>query len=209
VLVTAAVLQSRGPYTTLNTIFSRVKAMNASPGSGSVNQFLGAVPLNLGVPYTQSSPYTSTATGPTTVNFEAAATPGAILASAQGTLVPANDYTTVIAGLPGAQQAFLLQDSNVLTASGGDRVRFINASAGSNPVNASFNGTPLATGIAFATASPYVNTAAATVTITFTDAVTGAVVASQDGIVINANQTYSVYLVGAPGGQGVFVVQDN
>jgi hypothetical protein len=209
VLVNAAILQSKGPYATQNTIFSRVKVMNASPGSGSVNQFLGTVPVNLGVPYTQASAYTMTANGPTTVNFEAAATPGAVIASTQGTLVPANDYTAVIAGLPGAQQAFLLQDLNFVTSSGGDRVRFVNASAGSNPVNASINGTPLATNVAFATASPYAITSPATVTITFTDAVTGAVVASQDGVVIVANQTYSVYLVGTPGGQGVFVVQDN
>ena len=209
VLVNAAVLQSKGPYTTLNTIFSRVKAMNASPGTGPVNQLLGTVPINLGVPYTQASPYSLTPTGPTTVNFEATATPGATIASAQGTLVPANDYTAVVAGLPGAQQAFLLQDSNILTASGGDRIRFINASAGSNPVNAAINGTQAAGGVAFATASPYANASPATVTITFTDAVTGAVVASQDGIVIVANQTYSAYLVGTPGGQGVFVIQDN
>jgi hypothetical protein len=208
-LVNAAVLQSKGPYTTLNTIFTRVKALNASPGSGPVNQLLGTVPLNLGIQYLQSSAYTNTATGPTTVNFEAAATPGAVIASVQGTLVPANDYTAVIAGTPGAQQAFLLQDTNTLPSSGGDRVRFVNASAGSNPVNAAIDGTALASNIAFATASPYVNTAAATVTISFTDAVTGAVLASQGGIVINANQTYSAYFLGPPGGQGVFVVQDN
>ena len=74
------------------------------------------------------------------MNFEASATPGATIASAQGTLAPANDYTTVVAGLPGAQQAFLLQDSNILPPTGGDRLRFVNASAGSNPVNASVNG---------------------------------------------------------------------
>lgn len=209
VLVNAAVLQAKGPYTTLNTIFSRVKALNASPGSGSVNQLLDQVPINLNLLYTQASPYANTPTGATAVNFEASATPGAIVASVQGTLVPANDYTAVIAGLPGAQQAFLLQDANFLTASGGDRVRFVNASAGSNPVNVAISGTPVATNIAFATASPYVTTAAATVTISFTDAITGAVVASQDGIVLVANQTYTVYLAGAPGGQGVLVVQDN
>ena len=38
---------------------------------------------------------------------------------------------------------------------------------------------------------------------------TVAVVASQDGIVLVANQTSSVYLIGPPGGQGVFVTQDN
>jgi hypothetical protein len=208
-LVNAAVLQSKGPYTTLNTIFSRLKAVNAATGTGTVNQLQGNVPINLNVQYPAASPYTNTATGLTTVNFEASATPGAVIASVQGTLVPANDYTAVVAGLPGAQQAFLLQDSNILTANGGDRLRFVNASAGSNPVNATVNGTQLASNVAFGTASAYAATGPATVTIAFTDAVTGAVLASQDGVVLTANQTSSVYLIGPPGAQGVFVTLDN
>ena len=208
-LVNAAALQSKGPYTTLNTIFARIKAVNAATGTGTVNQLQGNVPINLNVQYPAASPYTNTATGPTIVNFEASATPGATVASVQATLAPANDYTAVVAGLPGAQQAFLLQDSNIVTPSGGDRLRFVNASAGSNPVNASVNGTQLATNVAFATASPYATTAPATVTIAFTDAATGAVIASQEGIVLTANQTSSVYLIGPPGAQGVFVTQDN
>jgi Domain of unknown function (DUF4397) len=208
-LVNAALLQSKGPYTTLNTIFSRIKAVNAATGTGTVNQLQGNVPINLNVLYPAASPYTNTATGPTTINFEASATPGAIIASVPGSLLPANDYTAVVAGLPGAQQAFLLQDSNIATPAGGDRVRFVNASAGSNPVNASINGTQLASNVAFGTASAYATTAPATVNVTFTDAVTGAVVASQDGVVITANQTGSIYLIGPPGAQGVFVTQDN
>jgi len=209
-LVNAAVLQSKGPYTTLNTVFSRIKAVNAATGTGTVNQLQGTVPINANVGYPAASPYTNTQPGPTTVNFEASATPGATIASAQGTLAPANDYTSVVAGLPGVQQAFLLQDSNILPASGADRLRFVNASAGSNPVTASINGNQVVpTPIPFASVSGYVTTGPATVNITFTDAVTGVVVASQDGIVLTANQTSSVYLIGPPGGQGVFVTQDN
>jgi len=208
-LVNAAVLQARGPYATLNTIFSRIKAVNAATGTGTVNQLQGNVPINLNVGYPAGSAYTTTATGSTTVNFEASATPGAIVAAVQGTLAPANDYTAVVAGLPGAQQAFLLQDSNTLPPSGATRVRFVNASAGSNPMNATINGTPLASNVAFATASGYATSSAATVTVAFVDAVTGAIVASQDGVVIVANQTLSVYLIGPPGAQGVFVTQDN
>lgn len=208
-LVNAAVLQSQGPYAMLNTIFSRVRAVNASPGTGSVDQLLGSVALNSNISYPSSSPYTVTATGPTNVDFQATATPGAIIASTVGTLVPANDYTTVVAGLPGAQQAFFLQDTNVLTASGGNRVRFVNALAGSNPVNASINGTQVASNVAFGTASGYIPTSPATVTVTFTDAVTGAVVATQDGLVMNANHTYSFFLLGQPGAAGVLQVLDN
>jgi hypothetical protein len=77
-------------------------------------------------------------------------------------------------------------------------------------VTASINGNQVVpTPIPFASVSGYVTTGPATVNITFTDAVTGVVVASQDGIVLTANQTSSVYLIGPPGGQGVFVTQDN
>jgi len=207
-LINAAVLQAKGPYSTLNTIFARIRAVNASPGSVAVDQLLGTGLTNANVAYFAASPYTLTANGATTVNFQATATPGAIIASTTGTLGVATDSTAVIAGLPGAQQAFLLQDLNIAPPSAGNRLRFVNASAGSNPVIASINGVPVTTSIAFATAAPYVNTSG-TVTLDFTDAVTGAVVASQAGVVLTPNQTSSVYLVGVPGGQGVLVVQDN
>ena len=208
-LVNGAVLQSQGPYATLNTIFSRVRAVNASPGTGNVDQLLGSVPINSNIPYPSSSPYTVTATGATNVDFQATSTPGAVIASTVGTLVPANDYTAFVAGLPGSQQAFLLQDSNVLTASGGDRVRFVNALAGSNPVNAAINGTQVASSVAFGTASGYVASSPATITVTFTDAVTGAVLATQDGLVTNANQTYTFFLAGQPAAAGVVQILDN
>jgi hypothetical protein len=207
-LVNAAVLQSKGPYTTLNSVFARLRAVNASAGSTAVDQLLGPVLINSNVAYFSASPYTLTAAGPTTVNFQATATPGAIIASTPGTLGVATDSTAVIAGLPGGQQAFLLSDENILPPSGGNRLRFVNASLGSNPVNASINASQVASNIAFATAAPYVNTSG-TVTLTFTDAVTGAVLATQAGVVLTANQTSSVYLVGPPGGQNVLVVQDN
>jgi len=207
-LVNAAVLQSKGPYTTLNSIFSRIRAINASPGSTAVDQLLGPVLTNGNVAYLAASLYTVTANGPTTVNFQATATPGAIVATTTGTLGVATDNTTVIAGVPGAQQAFLLHDENILPPSGGNRLRFVNASAGSNPVNASINVAQVASNIAFATAAPYVTTSG-TVTLTFTDAVTGAVLATQAGVVLTPNQTSSVYLVGPTGAQGVMVVQDN
>ena len=59
------------------------------------------------------------------------------------------------------------------------------------------------------TASAYAQIPATTVTVTFTDAVTGAVVAFQDNVVLTANQTSSIYLIGSPGAQGIIVTQDN
>ncbi|MFO1312750.1 MAG: DUF4397 domain-containing protein [Burkholderiales bacterium] len=207
-LVNAAVMESKGPYRTLNTIFSRLKAVNAAAGPGNVNMLQDNVPLINGVNYPSGSLYSLAARGNTTVSFEASAAPGTSLGSVSTTLAPATDTTAVIAGTDLATTAFVLQDYNILPASGGNRVRFVNASLGSRPVNASITGTQVATGIAFGTASAYVATSPATVTITFTDAETGAVVATQGGIVFSANQTLSVYLVGPPGGQGVMVTLD-
>lgn len=207
-LVNAAVIESKGPYRTLNTIFSRVKAVNAAAGPGNVNLLQDNVQLIMGVNYPSGSIYSLAATGNTNISFEASANPGTSLGSVQTTLIPATDVTAVIAGTDLATTAFVLFDNNILPATGGNRLRFVNASLGSKPVNASITGTQVATGVAFGTGSAYVNTSPATVTITFTDAETGAVLATQDGIVLAADQTLTAYLVGPPGGQGVMVTLD-
>ena len=208
-LVNAAVLQSRGPIGLLPSIFARIKAVNAAPNAGPVNQLISTFPVNFNVNFASASAYTVIPQGATTVNFEASATPGATIASTPATIGPATDVSTFIAGLPGSQQAYVLNDVNLPLSTGADRLRFVNASWNSNPVNVAVNGTQLASNIAFPNASAYVQTAAATVTITFTDAVTGAVVATQDNIVLTANQTSSVYLIGPAGAQGILVTQDN
>lgn len=207
-LINAAVIESKGPYRTLNNRFGRIKAVNAAAGPGNVNMLQDNVQLVTGVNYPSGSLYNLATAGNTTISFEATANPGTSLGSAQTTLQPATDITAVIAGTDLATQAFLLFDNNILPATGGNRVRFVNASLGSNPVNASITGTQVATGVAFGTGTAYVNTSPATVTITFTDAATGAVLATQDGIVLSANQTVTAYLVGPPGGQGVMVTLD-
>lgn len=208
-LVNAIVLQSRGPVALLNSIFARMKAINAAPGVGPVNQLLGTLPVNLNVPFAGASSYSQIPQGAATVNFEASSTPGATIASTPATITPAADTTTFIAGPSGAQQAYVLTDQNLLTIPGQDRLRFVNASWNSNPVNATVNGTQLASNIAFPNASTYAQIPAATVTITFTDATTGAVLATQDNIVLTVNQTSSVYLIGPAGAQGILVTQDN
>ncbi len=208
VLVNAAVIEAKGPYRTLNTIFSRVKAVNAAAGPGPIDMLLGSTQIVTGVGYPSGSIYNLTPIGATTINFQATANPGTYLGSVAADLVPATDRTAVIAGTDLATQAFVLFDNNILPVSGGNRVRFVNASLGSNPVNASIAGTQVTTNVAFGTGSAYVATGPATVTITFTDAATGVVVATADGIVLTANQTLTAYLVGPPGGQGVMVTLD-
>jgi len=208
-LVNGAVLQSKGSFTLLPSIFARIKAINGATGVGPVNQLLGTLPVNLNVNFASASAYTQIPQGLTTVNFESSATPGATIASTTATIPPASDVSTFVVGQPGSQTAYLLVDQNITPTPGDDRLRFVNASPGSNPVNAAVNGQQLATNVAFPTASSYTQIPTATVTVTFTDATTGAVLASQDNVVLTANQTSTIYLIGPPGAQGILVTQDN
>ncbi|MCC6869387.1 MAG: DUF4397 domain-containing protein [Burkholderiales bacterium] len=207
-LVNAQVLQANGPVTPLDTIFARVKAFNATPDVAQVNQFIGQLLVNGNVNFASASAYTQIPQGVTTVSFESSAVPGAPLAGLPATMTPATDRSAFIAGPAGNQQAFVLHDLNVAPAAGADRIRFVNASWNSNPVNAAINGTQLAANVAYGTASGYASFGATTGTIVFTDAVTGAVLATQANVVLTAFQTLSVYLIGAVGALAVVVVQD-
>ena len=173
VLVNAAVLQSQGPGGTLDNIFARIKDMNGASGVGPVNQLLVRPPSCPILPTHRRPPTTRLAQGATTVNFEPTATPGATIASTQATLGAGTDTSAFVTGLPGAQQAFVLNDLNVPPAGGNVRLRFVNTSWNSNPLNVSVNNVAQASAVAFPTASAYVQVAAGTVPISFTDATTG------------------------------------
>lgn len=207
-LVNVAVLQSQGPAGLLNTIFASIKGLNNAPVVGPVNQLLNTDPANLNIPFAATSAYFIGPAGPVLVDYEASATPGAVLASVPVTLAPATDYSSFIAGLPGSQQAFVLVDDNSPPAATNTSLRFVNASWDANPVNVAVNGTPQATAVAYPTASPYVQFPTGTVAFTFTDAVTGAVLASLDNVVLIGG-TATVYLVGPSGANAAVITQDN
>ncbi|MFO1314680.1 MAG: DUF4397 domain-containing protein [Burkholderiales bacterium] len=210
VLVNAVVIESRGGSTLLNSIFARTKAVNAAPVVGAVNQFMGTtfqVVTNL--PYANASTYNQVSQGPTQIDYQATATPGAVIASVPTTLGPGTDVTTFVTGPPGAQQAFVLQDMNLPPVGGNVRLRFVNTAWDANPVNAAVNGTTVASNIAYPTASPYVQLATSTATITFTDAVTGALLLTLSNVTLTSNQTNSVYFLGPAAAAGGFVTQDN
>lgn len=211
-LVNAAVLQSQGPTTLLNTIFARIKAVNAAPSPGPVNQLLGTLTVNPNINFASASGYYQGPQGATTVGYEASSTPGATIASVPATLGAATDVSTFITGPSGGLQAYVLNDVNLPPFGGEVRLRFVNASWNSNPVNISVNGTQVATALAFPTASAYVPVIAATTyTITFTDAVTGAVVltSTPDNTVLVTGFTSTIYLIGPQGAVGALITQDN
>lgn len=208
-LVNGMVLQSQGPVAPLNSIFARMKAANGALVVGPVNQLISTLAVNLNVNFGAASLYSQIPRGATIINYEASSNPGATIASTSVTVPPAVDTSTFIVGNPGSQQAYMLVDQNLPPVSGNARVRFVNASPGANPVNAAMNGTQLASNVAFPTASAYAQIGATTVTVDFTDAATGAVLAEQTSVVLTPNTTGTVYLIGPPGAQGIILTQDN
>ncbi len=209
VLVNAAVVQSRGNGGLLNSIFARVKVVNGALGTGPVNALMGTFAIVSNIDFSGASPYNQVAQGPTTLNYQASATPGATIASVPTTLAPATDVTTFVTGPVGAQQAFVVTDSNLPPFPGNVRLRFINTSWNSNPLNMAVNGVAQGTAVAYPQASAYVQVAPGTVPITFTDATTGALVLTLSNVALTANQTVSVYVLGPAGALGGIVSQDN
>jgi hypothetical protein len=209
VLVNAVVLQSKGPGGPLDNVFAQIKDLNAASAVGPVDQLLGTVPVVTNLGYAAVSNYNQVARGPAAVNFQASATPGAIIASTQAALGAGTDSSVFVTGLPGAQQAFVLNDLNLPPFSGNVRLRFVNTSWNSNPLNVGVNGVTLASAVAYPTASAYVQLAAAPVTIVFTDATTGAVVLQLDNVALTAGQTSTIYAIGPQGALGGVVTQDN
>jgi hypothetical protein len=209
VLVNAAMIQSQGAGAPLDNIYARIKDMNGASIVGPVNQLLGATTIVTNLAYAAASSYNLVGQGTATVNFEASATPGATIASTQAMLGAGTDTSVFVTGLPGSQQAFALSDMNVPPAGGAVRLRFVNASWNSNPLNIAVNGVVQASAVAFPTASAYAQVGAATVSITFTDATTSAVVLTMDNVVLTAGQTSTIYVIGPQGAIGGVLVQDN
>jgi hypothetical protein len=208
-LVNAAVIESKGGGTLLNTIFAFVKAINAGTGTTTVDLLQGTTKQISAVAYANASLYQQVSQGATTLNFQATDTPGTIIASVPATLVPATDTSTFVTGPAGALQAYTLNDVNLPPFGSNVRLRFVNTSWNSNPVNVSVNNVPLASNIAFPNASGYVQVASGTFPITFTDAATGAVVLQLDNVNLTTVGTYTVYAIGPSGALGGFVTQDD
>jgi uncharacterized protein DUF4397 len=209
VLVNAEMIQSQGPGAPLDNIYAQIKDVNGAVQVGPVNQLLGTTSVVTNLGFGSASTYNQVAQGPQTVNFEASATPGATIASTSAALGAGTDSSVFVTGMPGAQQAFVLNDMNLPPVSGAVRLRFVNASWNSNPLNVSVNGVVQATAVAFPTASAYVELAAATSTIVFTDATTSAVVLQLDNIALTTGQTATIYAIGSQGAVGGVVTQDD
>ena len=116
--------------------------IHAAPGTAAVNVFVDGNVALANIPYQGASSYGTVASGTHTVNIEAAATPGATIASAQPPFNGATDTSIVLTGTTGATTAIVLNDNNLPGSAGRARVRFVNVAPGLGAVDVYVNFAP-------------------------------------------------------------------
>jgi hypothetical protein len=191
-----------------NSLIAQFKMIHAAPGTGAVNVFVDGNVALANIPYQGASSYGTVASGPHTVNIEAAATPGAPIATAQPPFNGATDTSVVLTGTPGATAAVVLDDNNLPGSIGRARIRFVNVAPGLGAVDVYVNFAPKAMGLATNTASTYTEYVEDTYAVNFDLAGTTNVVLSLPAVSVTAGRTYSIYLVGTPGALAGVVTPD-
>ena len=202
------VVDSTGTSSIVDSLLAQVKLVHGAPGTGPVNAFTDGTVTFANVPYQAASIYDAVAAGPHTVTIEAASVPGAVIATAQPPFVAATDTSVVLMGLPGAQTAFALSDTNLPPPVGRARIRFVNAGSDVGPVDILVNFAKVFSGVANATASTYVEELEDTYTITFVIAGTTAELLTMP-LAVTAGRTYSMYLVGTAGQYSAILTRDD
>jgi hypothetical protein len=208
-LLNAAELVVRGPSTLHDTLQARLKVVNAAVDTGAVNTFVDDVSFVSNVAAATASSYGNRLRGAKTIGFEAAATPGAVIASVATTLAAASDTTVFVAGLPGAQTAIALADVNFPPLSGNARLRVVNASTTTPAVNFAIDGAPKVSGLASTAASGYLEFKSGIYALTFTDPVTGTVLLALTGVELVSGSTSTVYFIGATAPFSGLVTRDD
>ena len=209
-LVSAVLLPTLGESRVLGNTLSRVKAVNAVPGSTPYNFRSDGVLVFASVPYQAASDYVSTASGSRSLRLEPANVPGSTAATLAATLQPARDHTVVAMGTVASPRLVLFTDDNSAPAASLARVRFANVRADGVAVDARQTGTPGAvtlSGVAAASVTPGVTvTGGEAQTIDFL--VGGSVVASTGSAAFETAGVYTVYLFGTASSLSARIVRD-
>jgi hypothetical protein len=180
--------------------------VNAAPDTAAVNALVDGAVTFANVPYQAASAYQGIPSGMHTVTVEAAATPGAVIASAQPTFAAATDTSIFVSGVAGAQTAVVLTDTNLPGTLGRARLRFVNAGSDVGGVG---RGQTILSNVAANAASTYVEELEDSYTITFDRAGTSSEILTVPSVALTAGRTYTMYLVGKAGQYGTILTRDD
>jgi hypothetical protein len=193
----------------VNSTLARLKVVNLAFQTGTVNELLDGVAGVTALAYGSASAYSIVAQGSHVVSFEAAAVPGATIASVTTTLAPATDSSVFIAGFAGSTVAIALTDSNLPPAEGNGRYRIVNASPDAPPLDVLVNDEKVVSALAYTKASTYFEIPADTLTVKFNDSTTGATLLTLPNVALTAISVLSIYAAGPAAQLAGQVFQDN
>lgn len=210
-LVNAAllVMDTNGNGTIVNSSISEFKLIHAAPATGPINARVNSTLAFANVPYQGITSYGTQGVGTQTVTIEAAATPGAVIASAQPPFSPATDTSIVVTGLPGAQTALVFADNNLPGTTGSARMRVVNVAPGLGAVDVLINFATRVSALATNAASGYIELVEDTYTINFDLAGTTTIVLNLPSVAVVAGRTYTLYLMGTPGALAGVLTRDD
>jgi hypothetical protein len=200
-LVNAAllVMDTNGNGALANSLISEFKLVHAAPLTPAINARVNGTVAFANVPYQGITSYGTLGVGTQTVTIEVAATPGAVIASAQPPFSPATDTSIVVTGLPGAQTALVFADNNLPGTTGSARMRVINVAPGLGAVDVLINFAKRVSGLATNAASSYIELVEDTYIVNFDLADTTTIVLNMPAVSVTAGRTYTLYLMGTPG----------
>jgi hypothetical protein len=209
-LVSAVLLPTLGESRALGNTLSRVKAVNAVPGSSPYNFRSDGALVFASVPYQANSDYVSSASGARVLRLEPANVPGSTAATLSATLQPASDHTIVAMGTVASPRLIVFTDDNTAPATGQARVRFANVRADGVAVDVRRTGATAATTVAAVAAGAVTPGLAVTAGEAQTiDFLAGAsVVASTGSVAFEAGGVYTVYLFGTASSLSARIVRD-
>jgi hypothetical protein len=115
----------------------------------------------------------------------------------------------VLLGLPGAQRAVAVSDTNLPPIVGRARLRFVNAGSDLGPIDVLVNFALVFSGVGNGAASDYVQELEDSYTVTFDVAGTTTEILTVSGVALTAGRTYTMYLIGSAGQYGTILTRDD
>ena len=207
-------IDSNGTGQVMPSLLSEFKLLNASSLGSPLNVLLDGNLVLANVPFAGVSSYQITTAGAHQIQVQAASTPGANLLTIPVNLGPAADTSVAVSGSAGALQGLVLSDNNLPAGLSHARIRFVNASPDFPALDVYINFVVQFPNVVTNSASPYTEIQAdlsGSVTYEFDFNLAGTTnrVVSVPGVVVIANKTYTVYVVGSgAAAQGVVVADD-
>jgi hypothetical protein len=210
-LVNGALLvnDTTGASSIANSLLAQFKLVHAAPGTAAITAFFDGSVAFANVPFENATSYEAQSSGTHTVTIETVTSPGAVIASAQPTFVPATDSSFIVTGPPGAQTAVVLADSNLRGTAGNARVRFVNVAVDQSSVDVLVNFAKQVSALGNNTASSYVEELEDTYTIGFQTSGTTRLLTSTPSVLLTAGHTYTMYLVGTAGQYNTVLTRDD